>query len=275
LAAPQSIDMKKRLPTAIVLLSLFFVIVQYGSRILTFVVFQALILAALVEFYALAEKRNLHPETVLGVILSVLLGLAFFWRSSVPLGLAIFGIVLVGGVYYLFRYTLVEQLPYFIQSMAITVLGVVYLGFTLNYVYLLRAERGPYILYFFCTIIFLGDTGAYVIGKLLGRHKMTPLASPNKTWEGSAGGILFAVLGAWAARAILLRDVDLWLALGTGVVVHAVAQMSDPLESLFKRAVGVKDSSNILPGHGGFLDRIDSFILAAPFFYYLIIYFWK
>jgi phosphatidate cytidylyltransferase len=267
--------MKKRLPTAIVLLGLFFLLIQYGSKLLTFIVFQAFILAVLLEFYALAEKKNLQPQTFLGLILSVLLGLALFWRASVPLGLAIFGIVFVTCVYYLLVFNRVEQLPYFIQSIAITFFGVVYLSFTLNYLYLLKFEKGPYYVYFLCSIIFLGDTGAYFIGKLLGRHKMTPLASPNKTWEGSAGGILFAVLGAWAARTLLLTDLNLWLALGTGAIVHAVAQMSDPLESLFKRAVGVKDSSNILPGHGGFLDRVDSLILAAPFFYYLIRYFWK
>jgi len=267
--------MKKRIPTAIVLLGLSFLLVQYGSRTLVFVVLQAVILAALFEFYALADKKGLHPQSYLGAALSVLLGLAYFWQDAVPLGLAIFGVVFFTGVYFLFTFTKVEHLPYLTQSIAVTFFGVIYLSFTLNYLFLLRFERGPYILYFLAAIILLGDTGAYLVGVLLGRHKMAPLASPNKTWEGCAGGILFGVLGAWAAWALLLRDVNLGLALGTGAAVHAVAQMSDPLESLFKRAVGVKDSSNILPGHGGFLDRLDSFILAAPFFYYFLRYFWK
>jgi phosphatidate cytidylyltransferase len=104
---------------------------------------------------------------------------------------------------------------------------------------------------------------------------MTPVASPNKSWEGSAGGILFACLGALAARELLLPDVVLWRALLLAVLVHAAAQVSDPLESLFKRAVGVKDSSNVFPGHGGFFDRIDSLILASPLFYYLVGILWK
>ncbi len=267
--------MKKRLPTAIVLLGFFFLVIQFGSRTLIFAVLQAVILAALLEFYALAEKKKLHPQSVLGAVLAVLLGLAFFWPGSVPLGLALFVVIFLTGAYYLFTFTRVEHLPYLTQSIAVTFFGVIYLSFTLNHLFLLRSERGPFIFYFLCAIILLGDTGAYLVGVSLGRHKMAPLASPNKTWEGFVGGIVFGVLGALAAWALLLRDVNLGLALGTGAAVHAVAQMSDPLESLFKRAVGVKDSSNILPGHGGFLDRFDSFILAGPFFYYIVRYFWK
>lgn len=267
--------MKKRLPTAIVLIGLFFLIIQYGSRTLLFIVLQAIILAALFEFYALADKKKLHPQSALGAGLSVLLGLAFFWPDALPLDLALFGAIFFLGVYSLFAFNRVESLPYLTQSITVTFFGVIYLSFTLNHLFLLRSERGPFIIYFLCAIILLGDTGAYLVGVLLGRHKMAPLASPNKTLEGSAGGLLFGILGAWAARTLLLPDINLGLALGTGAAVHAVAQLSDPLESLFKRAVGVKDSSNILPGHGGFLDRFDSFILAGPFFYYFVRYFWR
>ncbi len=265
----------KRFPTALVLLTLLFLIIQYGSRLVTFGFIQVIILSALAEFYSLADKKKLHPQKWLGFALALGLGLGFLFRADIPFELVLFGVLFVTGAYYLFSFTRVEHLPHFSQSIAITLFGVIYLSFTLNYLFLIRFERGPFYVYFFFSIIFLGDTGAYMIGKLIGRHKMTPLASPNKTWEGSAGGILFGVLGAWAAWLLLLRHVDLRTALITGALVHAVAQMSDPLESLFKRAVGVKDSSNILPGHGGFLDRIDSFILAAPFYYYLLRYFWK
>jgi phosphatidate cytidylyltransferase len=89
------------------------------------------------------------------------------------------------------------------------------------------------------------------------------------------GGFLFALAGAALARWILGLDVPLGTALLTAVVVHASAQVSDPMESLFKRAVGVKDSSNALPGHGGFLDRIDSLILAGPLFYFIVKYLWR
>ena len=121
-------------------------------------------------------------------------------------------------------------------------------------------------------MIFIGDTGAYGIGSWLGRHKMAPLASPRKTWEGSFGGVVFACLGGAVARQILLPEAVLWKAVVFAFIVHATAQVSDPLESLFKRAAGVKDSSNLLPGHGGVLDRVDSLVLAAPLYYYLLKY---
>jgi phosphatidate cytidylyltransferase len=124
-------------------------------------------------------------------------------------------------------------------------------------------------------VIFIGDTGAFFVGKSLGRHPMTPIASPHKTWEGAGGGLLTAGLAAWAAREIFLPGIPVFDAVVAGLAVSVVAQISDPLESLFKRAAGVKDSSNMLPGHGGFLDRIDSLILAAPFFYFLVRYLWK
>lgn len=267
-------NLRKRLPTALVLLGLFFLLIQYGTRLVIFLVLQVLILAALVEFYSLARKKKLHPQGLLGAALALLFGLSFFFRPAVSFDLALFSVLFVTGVYYLFSFTRLEQLPFFSQSIAVTFFGPVYLSFTLNYIFLLRFERGPFYIYFLCSVIFLGDTGAYFFGKLLGRHKMAPLASPKKTWEGSLGGIVFGVLGAWLAQAVLLKNVELWRALVCGALVHAVAQMSDPLESLFKRAVGVKDSSNLLPGHGGVLDRIDSLILAAPFFYYVIRYLW-
>ena len=256
------------------MLGFFFLLIQYGARLVIFLFLQALILAALIEFYSLARRKKLHPQGLLGAGLALLIGLSFFFRPVVSFDLALFSVLFVTGVYYLFSFTQLEQLPFFSQSIAVTFFGPVYLSFTLNYLFLLRFERGPFYIYFLCSVIFLGDTGAYLFGKLIGRHKMAPLASPQKTWEGSLGGIVFGVLGAWLAQAVLLKDVELWRALVCGALVHAVAQMSDPLESLFKRAVGVKDSSNLLPGHGGVLDRVDSLILAAPFFYYLIRYLW-
>jgi phosphatidate cytidylyltransferase len=265
----------KRLRTAVLLLVPLFLVLQYGSRLLLFIVLQAFILAALLEFFGLARRKKLHPQVPLGLIIALIISSSFLFRATFPLDAALFAAFVLTAVFFVVSFQRVEQLPYFTQSIAVTFFGAFYVSFPMNYLYLITFERGVYAFYFLCAVIFLGDSGAYLFGKLIGRHKMTPLASPNKTWEGSIGGIAFGVLGALVARQLLLKDIGLGTAIVCGVLVHAAAQVSDPLESLFKRAIGVKDSSNFLPGHGGFLDRVDSFLLAAPLFYYFIKLFWK
>ena len=266
-------DLLRRTATALILLGLVFVWVQFLPPLWFFLFLQILIVAALVEFYNLSLKRELFPQRVFGAGIALLIGSSFFF-GEISLGMALFLSLLFSAFYFLIAFNTHEKLTHFSSSIALTFFGAFYLSFTLNFFYLLREERGRYSVYFLLAVIFLGDSGAYFIGKLGGRHKQFPVASPNKTWEGSLGGFLFAVLGAFASERLFLQEVPLWKAILCGILVHAVAQVSDPLESLFKRAAGVKDSSHILPGHGGFLDRIDSEILAAPFFYYFIQYFW-
>ena len=115
--------------------------------------------------------------------------------------------------------------------------------------------------------IWLYDTGAYCVGMLLGRHRLFERISPKKSWEGVIGGILLSVAGAyithrWFDEFFQVPDFTIWM--GLSVVVAVFATFGDLVESLIKRTVGVKDSGNILPGHGGILDRIDSLLLVAP-----------
>jgi phosphatidate cytidylyltransferase len=263
--------MNKRLPTAIVLLGFTFVCIQFFSDLAFFVIIQVLILASLWEFYNLASKRHHAPQKILGCVLALIIGLSFFFVSF-PLGLALFVALALSGIYFVLSINKLEKLVSFPPSIALTLFGALYLGFTINHFYYLRIEKGPFWIYFLFAVIFIGDTGAYAIGSLWGRHKLAPLASPRKTWEGSFGGVFFACLGGVAAQQILLPEAILWKAVLFAFIVHIIAQVSDPLESLFKRAAGVKDSSNLLPGHGGFLDRVDSLIMAGPLFYYLLKY---
>jgi phosphatidate cytidylyltransferase len=267
-------NLVKRTLTAIVLLGSLFLIIQYAPEWVFFLGGAAFALAALYEFYQLTAKNGLGPKKVLGLVLGALVLLTFA-VTAVPLDLALFVAVLTASVFYVVATNTAEKLARFPGSVVATLAGVFYVSFPLGFIFRLRHELGPVYLYLLAAIVFLGDTGAFFVGKPLGKHKMTPIASPNKSWEGSAGGFLFAVIGAIATRFLLLPAVPLLTIVLTALVVHAAAQVSDPFESLFKRAVGVKDSSNSLPGHGGFLDRIDSLILAGPALYYLVKYFWK
>ncbi|HPV03832.1 MAG TPA: phosphatidate cytidylyltransferase [Myxococcota bacterium] len=113
-------------------------------------------------------------------------------------------------------------------------------------------------------ITWLNDTMAYFGGKLFGRSKMYPAISPNKTWAGSISGMIGSIGGVFAIRAIFGIDYPWLPLLGLGIVGGVLGQLGDLAESMFKRSAGVKDSGNLLPGHGGMLDRIDAFLFVAP-----------
>jgi phosphatidate cytidylyltransferase len=112
--------------------------------------------------------------------------------------------------------------------------------------------------------IWVGDSGAYYVGSRFGRHKMSPRISPNKTWEGLAGGAAATVAGAALLNLVLGRPLQWHHLVAVAVILAVAAPLGDLVESLFKRDTGIKDSSTLIPGHGGFLDRTDSLLFAAP-----------
>ena len=114
------------------------------------------------------------------------------------------------------------------------------------------------------------DTGAYAVGRLIGRHRMTPTLSPSKTWEGATGGLVASAAAMLAVGALFELGVAFWQHAIAAVTVAVVAQLGDLFESLLKRRADVKDSGSIMPGHGGLLDRIDSILFALPAVYYLL-----
>ena len=166
--------------------------------------------------------------------------------------------------------------PY-IANVATTLLGIVYCGwFPLHIIFLrnLSCERfdsglGFVVLMF--TAILLTDIGAYYIGRHFGKRKLAQVISPNKTIEGSLGGIIFAIAGALIIGYFI--NLDWYISVIAGLLCTVFAQLGDLSESLIKRDAGVKDSGDSLPGHGGFLDRTDSFIFTIPIMYYFCYYF--
>ena len=166
--------------------------------------------------------------------------------------------------------------PY-IANVATTLLGIVYCGwFPLHIIFLRNLSCDKYdsglgfvVLMF--TAILLTDIWAYYIGRHFGKRKLAPVISPNKTIEGSIGGIIFALLGALVIGYFI--NLEWYIALIAGLLCTVFAQIGDLSESLIKRDAGVKDSGDSLPGHGGFLDRTDSFVFAIPIMYYFCYYF--
>lgn len=123
----------------------------------------------------------------------------------------------------------------------------------------------PWLLLALLAIVWLGDTAAWAIGKAIGRHKLAPRVSPKKTWEGSTAGLLASVL-AMAVWSQFRLGTILPELLIVAALTAVAAQLSDLMESVIKRGAGIKDSSNLLPGHGGFFDRLDAMLLATPVF---------
>jgi phosphatidate cytidylyltransferase len=157
-----------------------------------------------------------------------------------------------------------------LAGVAVEIFVVMFLGITGASLLWLRTwpeldTFGVQVVLFLMVAVWLGDTGAYYVGKNVGRHRMAPSVSPNKTWEGLAGGIAATAGGVAVFHSVWPLPLT-WLQVMTAAVVLAVvAPLGDLIESQYKRDTGIKDSSNLIPGHGGLLDRTDSLFFAAPF----------
>lgn len=157
-------------------------------------------------------------------------------------------------------------------SFAWTLAGILYIGWLLGFLVALRNfdnGRGWVFLVILCT--FASDIFAYLFGKMFGKHKMAPYISPNKTWEGAVAGVIGSIILSAAVTYLFNLPMNYGLAVILGVLVSVFGQMGDFVKSLFKRNMAVKDSGNILPGHGGFLDRMDSILFAGVLVYYFVI----
>lgn len=115
-------------------------------------------------------------------------------------------------------------------------------------------------------VIWAGDTGAYFSGRAFGKHKLAPVLSPKKTWEGAIGGTFASLVGGWIAATLMLPELALWQVVVLALPAAILGQVGDLAESALKRSTGVKDSGRILYGHGGVLDRVDALIFAGPWF---------
>ena len=241
---------------------------------IAFVVFVTLVLGvAAWEFWRIFHKGDYAPSlTVLlvfstsAVIMRYLWGLQYF---EIWIG----GLLLIS----LFMHVLQQQRgnDKAASNLALTVFGALYLGFLGSYAISVRfLEQGLYWTMLVFPIISLADSGAYIFGRPFGKHKMLPVVSPKKSWEGYIGGIIVGGLGGWGLAAlwhIACTPVLPIHGLILGLVISVAAPLGDFGESMIKRQFNIKDSSNLLPGHGGFFDRIDSSLLAAIIGYYLIL----
>jgi phosphatidate cytidylyltransferase len=171
----------------------------------------------------------------------------------------------LGSLVLLSRTPLEEAIP----ALGILAFGVPYFAVPIASLHQLK-RLDPWLVFLLMAIVWLGDTAAYYVGSRIGRHKMAPVISPKKSWEGAAAGLLTSILAAAVWSFFRLGRLDPAL-LGVAALTAVAAQVGDLVESMIKRGAGVKDSGHVLPGHGGVLDRMDAMLFAAPV---LLIGFW-
>jgi phosphatidate cytidylyltransferase len=228
----------------------------------------------LFEFYVLAKKLQLKPDIGAGFLAAIAIFVVSLFGGDPALNLLLTQIIIIAltaGVLIAetLRATAFEKM---IPSTGSTILGVLYIALLGSHLVATRvgfeATLASHLLSFFFLVLMGGDAGAYYTGRAFGKHKLAPKISPGKTWEGVVGGIVAALAMATLSHFWFFRELPLKWALPLAFVMTVVGILGDLSESALKRGVGAKDAANILPGHGGFLDRLDSLLFNAPLIYY-------
>jgi phosphatidate cytidylyltransferase len=230
-------------------------------------------LAGTYEFYSIANFDRREPLLYLGLLYSLALALSPHYRSPNVLPIVITTTMLVSLIYLLCRPSRDKAF----HKWTWIIVGALYVGWMLSYWLSLRGlESGRSWVYLAILTTFANDTGAFFIGRAIGKRKLAPTISEAKTREGSIGGLICAILGAIVIATILNLispfAFEYWQIIILGFLISLFAQIGDLVESLLKRNVGVKESGNLLPGHGGILDRFDSLIFVGAVVYYYVVW---
>jgi phosphatidate cytidylyltransferase len=258
--------LKKRVITSLLAIPLLFVIVWFDQPLLWFSVLAAIwALLAVHEFYRLVGISRVLSLTGFGLIWTLLFVLSPHFDHALVIPILLTSAIILPLLWLVLR---PEREGAFI-GWSWTVAGILYVGWLLSYLVALRLDAGRNWVFFAFFTTFGSDTTAFFIGRALGRHHLAPYISPNKTWEGAISGVFGAIL----ISLFFLLSTPLQLPIGYGHViflaflVSVFGQFGDLVESLLKRNVGVKESGKMLPGHGGFLDRMDSVVFAGVVVY--------
>jgi phosphatidate cytidylyltransferase len=263
----------KRILTAVVVLPFLIASILIASLWWVFVLLAAAAMVlGLWEFYLLAKKLKLQPEVAAGYVAGAALITIPLQNDPANVLLELF-VILAVTIGTLISTTL-RGAPFekMIASVGSTLLGVLYIPLLGSHLVALRTgfpqPLSAHLLSFFFLVLMGSDVGAYYTGRALGKRKLAPSISPGKTWEGAVGGILAALAMAALAHFWFFRELPLKYMLPLAAIMAILGILGDLAESALKRGAGAKDAANILPGHGGILDRLDSLLFNAPLIYY-------
>lgn len=257
-------DLKKRIFSAVVGGPVVILLFLFLPPKLFFLFIGLVLIMAVYEFSLIICANDRYTVMVLVVIsfIPMYLGLGTawtFWLLFSPALYLLLKLIMTGpGVVSL---SINRDIGH---SIAVILLAQVFLALPLFFLYRLK-EVDSHLPLILLLTIWASDTGAYALGKTMGRHKLAPLISPKKTYEGLLGAMAGAVIVT-----LLFKNrmgMNIFTSIGIGILIGVLGQLGDILESVAKRVCDVKDSSSLIPGHGGILDRIDSFLFTAPFLY--------
>lgn len=252
----------KRLVAALVLLPLFYLSVMRLPDVFFFVLLLTTSIVAQWEFYTMYRIDGLMKNSGMFFGILILLG-AYISKSHFP-----YVLMLVFMAVFVIRLFGRRDPSSSLRDISFTILALLYIPGLLSFQLLLR-QSGPAWIIFLYGCVWLADSFALYVGKTLGKRKLYREVSPNKTVAGAVGSLMGGALSGWLLNLLLLHSMSLFESLMVGFIIGATAIVGDLVESMFKRDAGVKDSSAIIPGHGGVLDKIDGALFAGPVLYWV------
>lgn len=272
--------LKKRVITALCGIPVLIAAIWFDEPLPWFTILAAIWgLLAVYEFYRLTVLSKISTLILFGIVITLLLiisrdsDLITIIEPHFNTDLIAPVLLLIAVIIPPFWLLISRQREQLLTSWAWTIAGILYVGWLLSYLVSLRGlDDGRN--WLFCTLFttFAFDTFAFFTGRAIGRHRLAPRISPGKTWEGTIGGTIGAVIVSllFLLPTPLNLEMTWWQAISLGLLVSIFGQLGDLTESLFKRKIGVKDSGKLIPGHGGVLDRMDSIVFAGVAVYYYI-----
>ncbi|MDK2917425.1 MAG: phosphatidate cytidylyltransferase [Candidatus Petromonas sp.] len=254
--------MVKRIVSGIIGIPLLIYIVSKGGFLFT-ISLLVIVLLALREFYNAFDNLHISPLKYVGYLFTIIMYLAFSYKKLNITLLIFFMITLTVLLIFLFN----KKTSF--MDLAITLVGFLYVSYFLFHILLISSFLDTYIIWFVFIIAWATDTFAYFSGYFFGRRKLFPEVSPKKTVEGSIGGMIGSILICIIFSYLLKPDFIIH-SIFLGFIGSILSQIGDLIASKIKRHVGIKDYGNLIPGHGGILDRFDSILLTSPFVYYYV-----
>ncbi|MBN2395017.1 MAG: phosphatidate cytidylyltransferase [Candidatus Atribacteria bacterium] len=258
---------KVRTLTIIIGLPIILMIIHQGG-VLYYLTVSILAIIGYLEIFLVSRKKNFHPSFVLGLVATLFLLLHRITSIFIILDQRLIFTLIIFFIF--MEHFLLSKKYFFIYNISITLFISIYIGYLLSFLIDIRLmNHGNILILFALFTTWMSDTVAYIFGILYGKRHPFPTISPNKTLEGSIAGLLGgAICGIAFSYFIPLKPLVLFV---IGLLAAICGQIGDLFESMIKRNFDVKDSGNLLPGHGGVLDCMDSILFSAPFVYYIFL----